>query len=226
MGQIANADETAIYLDMLPNYTLEKKGVKELLLKTSGCEKLRLTVMLAATADGRKLSPFLILKRRTLPKLKSFPKDVIVRAQEKGWMTEELMLVWLKLVWSRRPAAFLNQPSMLVLDEFKGHVTDSVKDKLCKMKIELVIRGGMTSVLQPTDVSINKSFKGRLRQQYLTWIVDPACELTETGKIRHAAPSEIARWVLAAWKAIPESIIVRCFKMCCISNALDGFERR
>jgi hypothetical protein len=72
------------------------------------------------------------------------------------------------------------------------------------------------------DVSINKSFKDRLRQQYLTWIVDPARELTETGKIKCAAPSEVARWVLAAWKAIPESIIVRSFKKCCISNALDG----
>ena len=51
MGQMASADETAIY-DMPPNYTLEEKGVKEVLLKTTGCEKLRLTVMLAATADG------------------------------------------------------------------------------------------------------------------------------------------------------------------------------
>jgi hypothetical protein len=44
------------------------------------------------------------------------------------------MLEWLKLVWSRRPGAFLNQPSMLVLDAFKGHVTDSVKDLLRIMK--------------------------------------------------------------------------------------------
>jgi len=77
---------------MPPNYTLEKKGVKEVLLKITGCEKLRLTVMLAATADGRKLPPLLILKTKTLPKSEAFPKDVIVRAQEKGWMTEELML--------------------------------------------------------------------------------------------------------------------------------------
>jgi len=41
-----------------------------------------------------------------------------------------------------------------------------------------------------------------------------------------AAPSEVARWVSAAWKAIPESIIVRSFKKCCISNALDGSEGR
>jgi hypothetical protein len=38
MEQIANADEAAAYLDMPPNYTLEKKGVKEILLKTPGCK--------------------------------------------------------------------------------------------------------------------------------------------------------------------------------------------
>ena len=90
------------------------------------------------------------------------------------------------------------------------------------MKTELVvIPGGMTSVLQPMDVSINKPFKDRLSHQYLTWIADPARELTETGKIKCAASSEVARWVSAAWKAILESIIIRSFKKCCISNALD-----
>ena len=80
MGQMANANETAIYLDIPPNYTLEKKGMKEVLLETTGCEKLRLIIMLAATADGRKLPPLLILKRKTLTKSEVFPKDIIVRA--------------------------------------------------------------------------------------------------------------------------------------------------
>jgi len=57
IGQMANADETAIYLDMPPNYTLEKKGVKDILLKTTGCEKLRLTVMLAAMLMGENYHP-------------------------------------------------------------------------------------------------------------------------------------------------------------------------
>jgi hypothetical protein len=93
--------------------------------------------------------------------------------------TSKWFLTWLKIVWSHRPESFLNQPLMLVLDAFKGHLTDSVRDQLCKMKTELVvIPGGMTSVLQPMDVSINKHFKDRMRQQYLTWIADPAHELT------------------------------------------------
>jgi len=32
---------------------------------------------------------------------------------------------------------------------------------------------------------------------------------------------EVIRCMLTAWKAIPDSIIVRSFKKCCISNALD-----
>jgi hypothetical protein len=37
----------------------------------------------------------------------------------------------------------------------------------------------------------------------------------------HAAPSEIAWWVSASWKSIQENIILRTFKKCFISNALD-----
>ena len=37
-------------------------------------------------------------------------------------------------------------------------------------------------------------------------------------------PSEVARRVSAARKAISESIIIRYFKKCCISNVLDGSE--
>jgi hypothetical protein len=51
-----------------------------------------------------------------------------------------------------------------------------------------------------------------------------AHDLTETGKIKCAAPSEVAWWVSAAWKAIPESTIIRSFKKCCIRNALYGSE--
>ena len=60
------------------------------------------------------------------------------------------------------------------LDAFKGHLTDSVKNQLRKINTELVMPGEITSVLQPMDVSINKPFTDRLRQQYLTWISDPA----------------------------------------------------
>ena len=61
-------------------------------------------------------------------------RDVIVRAQEKGWMTKELMLEWVKLVWNRRPEFSQN---FLSLDAFKGHLTDAVKNSLRKTDCEL-----------------------------------------------------------------------------------------
>jgi hypothetical protein len=63
-----------------------------------------------------------------------------------------------------------------------------------------------------------------VRQQYLTWIADPARELTETWKIKSASFSEIVRFISAERKAITERIIVRSFKKYCLNNALDGSE--
>ena len=211
------------------NYTITEKGTKEVFIKTSGCEKQRVTVMLAITGDGRKLPPFLIFKRKTNPKTpkseKLFPDDVIVRNQEKGWMTETLMFDWLRNVWEIRPGGLSKIPSMLCLDAFRGHLTDAVREKIHSLASDLVvIPAGMTSVLQPLDVSINKPFKGYVQEQYEKWFCEPNRELTPTGKIKRAAPHIVANWVSAAWKRIEGPMIVKSFKKCCISSALDGSE--
>lgn len=229
MGQIGNADETPVWFDMPRNYTIAEKGTKEVPIKTSGYEKQRVTVMLAITADGRKLTPFVIFKRKTSPKTKAneklFPHDVIVRCQEKGWMTESLMLDWLKSVWGRRPGALLNLPSILCLDAFRGHLTDAVKKNIRGLNSELVvIPAGMTSVLQPLDVSVNKPFKTYVQEEYEKWLCEPNKEMTPTGKIKRAAPQVVAHWISAAWKRIPAPIIEKSFKKCCISNELNGSE--
>jgi hypothetical protein len=57
--------------------------------------------MLSVLADVRKLTPFVILRRKNLPKEK-LPTRIIFKCNEKGWVTEELMVEWLKEVWHRR----------------------------------------------------------------------------------------------------------------------------
>jgi len=34
----------------------------------------------------------------------------------------------------------------------------------------------------------------------------------------------VARWVKKAWDDVPEEVVKRSFKKCCLSNALDGTE--
>lgn len=224
LGQIGNADQTPVFFDMPSNTTVADKGAKSVVVKTTGNEKARLTVMLCVLADGRKLPPFVILRRKTLPKEK-LPQGIVYRCQEKGWMTSDLVLDWIKVVWNRRPGASLKQRGMLVLDAFRGHLTPSVKKALSDEHTDLVvIPGGMTSQLQVLDVSINKPFKDKIRQQYTEWMLSGAHTLTPTGKIQKPAVSLISQWILTAWNSITPESIVKGFKRCCISNALDGSE--
>jgi hypothetical protein len=80
---MGNADETPVFFDMLANTTVDIKGSKSVLVKTTGHEKLRITVMLSVLADGRKLTPFVILKTKNLPKEK-LPTGIVFKCNKKG----------------------------------------------------------------------------------------------------------------------------------------------
>ena len=123
IGQVGNMDEVPLMFDIPLNKTVDVKGTKTIMIKTSGNEKTRYTVVLACCADGTKLPPSLIFKRKTLP------KDVIlhgiyVHVHSKGWMDGERMKLWLEKVWSKRPGGLLKKTSLLVCDQFKAHVTE------------------------------------------------------------------------------------------------------
>jgi hypothetical protein len=105
--------------DMPANTTVDAKGSKSVLVKTAGHKKLRITVMLSILAGGRKLSPFVILKRKNLPK-EELPTGIIFKCNEQGWMMEELTVEWLKEVWHKRPDALLKKREILVFRCFKG----------------------------------------------------------------------------------------------------------
>ena len=68
-------DETPVYMDVLPHKTVNEKGANIVLIKSTGHEKSRYTVVLALMADGKKLPPMIIFKRKTNPP-GNFPKGV------------------------------------------------------------------------------------------------------------------------------------------------------
>ena len=62
LSQIANMDETPIFLNMTRTKTIAKIGSKTVNIKTHGQEKVRVTAILWNVADGAKLPPMLIFK--------------------------------------------------------------------------------------------------------------------------------------------------------------------
>jgi hypothetical protein len=57
LSQIRTSDETPVYFDTSPNFIVDDTGAKFVADKTSGHEKMRVTVMLVLLADGSKLPP-------------------------------------------------------------------------------------------------------------------------------------------------------------------------
>ena len=53
-------DETAVWHEMISNITVTDKGAKSVVLKTTGHEKSKVTVTLAAKANGDKLKPYIV----------------------------------------------------------------------------------------------------------------------------------------------------------------------
>ena len=97
LSLIGNADQTPLTFDMPSNSTVDSKGTKSVSIMTTGHEKDRFTVMLACLGDGTKLPPYVVFKRKTLPKDLVLPRGIHVRAQAKGWMDESLVEDWLNI---------------------------------------------------------------------------------------------------------------------------------
>ncbi|CAI7815445.1 unnamed protein product [Closterium sp. NIES-53] len=126
-------------------------------VESVGYQKQRMTMMLACTADGVKLKPWVFFKRKALPK-GDFPSDVVVACHENGWMDSEGIIRWLEeCVKPFLKPRFGRQAksSMVVLDSYHGHLIEGVKETLREMNsVPAIIPSGCTAEVQPLDVSI------------------------------------------------------------------------
>ena len=221
---IINMDETPVYFDLVPGKTVNEKGAKSVLIRRTGNEKRHFTVVLAVSANGHVLPPMIIFKGKRALKF-DFPKDWIVTVQEKGWMDGELMLRWIRDIYLKFTK---KDRSLLVLDSFRGHLTDSVKKTLRKGNtVMAVISGGCTSKLQPLDVSINKPLMSELRRSWTGYIRDASKVGRDTGeRVKSASKETVVNWIESAVNSLIErpDMVRKSFKACGISNNLNGCE--
>jgi hypothetical protein len=99
-------------------------------------------------------------------------------------MISELLEDWLGCVWERRPGALSKPRSVLTMDTYRGHLSGRIRNRLRNKNTDLaIIPSGITSQLQPLDVSFNKSFKHLVRKHYVAWLNKHNHTLTPSGKI-------------------------------------------
>ena len=142
-----------------------------------------------------------------------------------GWMDGEGIKLWLEKVWSKHPGGLLKKPSLLVCNQFKAHITESTKRLATKLRKHItVIPGGLTSQLQPLDVSVNKPFKGFMHEVWAKWTEVPTHHVTLAGRVKWPSISNVCKWVKNSWQQVKSETTVKSFKKCGISNVLDGSE--
>lgn len=218
MAQVVNMDEVPLTFDCPPSRTVNTTGEKSINIITTGNEKTSFTCVLACAANGDKLKPLIIFRRKTMPK-GNFPPDVVIRCNEKGWMSEEIMLEWLAEVWKKRKNSFFQPSGLLIMDSMRAHLVDSVKAAARKNAATLaIIPGGLTKILQPLDLAVNKSFKSKIRKLWETWMVEGLHSYTKSGKMRKATYEDVASWVSLAWKDVSSKTVMSGFKAANISE--------
>lgn len=140
-------DQTPLAFDFLSTRTYDAKGSKTIWVKESrsGWDKRQATLQVCVYADGvNRCKPLLIFigavarDSRRVKEERRYAKDVEVVWNPKAWCNKDIMLAWLKGLWtgsSQYPTIGPNkEPRFLCLNAFKAHLTPAVRSMLKEQK--------------------------------------------------------------------------------------------
>ena len=191
---IFNADEFSIFLQALPNKTLELKGEKWTGSKHS---KVRFTGMSAASAAGEKL-PLLLIRKAKIPRCFKNGKSLLCmhKAQTKSWMDSQTFLDQ-KFVKNRKIAfivdncpVHLHMPGLMAIDL-------------------IVLPPNKTFVTQPMDQGVIRSLKAKFCAKATCKYfkaIDSSIELPNITILDAIIMFE------RLWFTLPNRKIINCFK--------------
>ena len=221
-SSILAMDETPVWNDMVSSTTVDKTGSKDVPLKTTGHEKVRVSVCLAAKGDGTKLKPFVVFagaKRESKALHEEYKRQCSVASSTNGWMNEELTLRWINEI----VGTFAFNKRLLAWDSYEAHMTEDVKLRLKEINTEsVIVPGGCTKHIQAPDVVWNKPFKQKVAELYDEWLSNGVHEFTESGNMKPVPRRLVLDWILTAWKALPKEMVESSFKKCTLTIDDNG----
>ena len=169
-SSIIAMDEMPVWSDMVSETTIDTTGKKTVTLKSTGHQKSRVSVCLAAKDDGTKLKPFIVFKqakREVAPLHQKFKSQAYIAGSVNAWMTKELTNEWVNHILG----SFAFGRRQLAWDSYECHMEDSVVQSMRSKKIDVVIvPGGCTRYIQAPDVLWNKPFKAACTEEYDNWM--------------------------------------------------------
>ena len=136
----------------------------------------------------------------------------------------------------RKKLSSPNQPALLIMDVFKGQMTNPVLKKLEEHNILLIrVLGNMTHLFQPLNLTFNGNFKQLIKQKFVEWHANKVTRALDDGqdlesitidfKLSTVKPLD-AKWVMEAYNhmtpCIGKDICLEGCKKSGIQEALEN----
>lgn len=87
--------------------------------------------------------------------------------------------------------------------------------KTCPLIEILLLPHNTTSILQPLDVGVNKSFKSYIKYKYMDWLIKFFDEKkTVPDLIKEERNRLLVNWIKESWNNIDNDIINNSFEFC------------
>ena len=200
---VFNLDETALFYKLLPNRTLchqaKAKGAKS--------NKDRVSLAFCVSFTGEKLLPLVIgkaAKPRCLRDLDLNKIGVRYTNSFKSWMTSAIFQEYLKDL--NKKMVKEKRKILLLIDNAPSHI---VGEELTNITIKFLPKD-TTSVLQPLDQGIIRSFKAYYKMALIKHLIAVGNNTPET--MRRINLGVVVHWISDAWKKVSEMTITNCFK--------------
>ncbi|XP_064103302.1 tigger transposable element-derived protein 1-like [Macrobrachium nipponense] len=230
--QIFNVDETGLYWKKLPNRTYI--SVEETTAPGFKASKDRLTLLFGANAEGDcKLKPALIYHSENPRALKGYVKTFLPcywYSNKKGWMTGSIFKDYigklekeLELYCEKEEIPF---KILLILDNAPSHPL-SIENLSSNIQFAF-LPPNTTSLLQPCDQGIIKTFKSYYLRSTLTDMV----ARTQTDKMtvkeywKQFTIKDALRFIKESWEKVPRKCLNGVWKHLCPQLVHDfvGFD--
>lgn len=200
-ADLYNADETALFYQMLPNRTLELKGRD---CRGGKQSKLRVTVLLCANSDGSDKRIPLVIGRNARPRCFKGTKRMPVKyvANSKAWMSREIFTEWLKAF--NEDVKRQGRHICLLLDNCSAHHIEGLQ--LSNIELQY-LPANCTSLIQPLDKGIINSFKCCYRRRVIQKIILDIRFERQTKIDIYQAIEMLA----ASWQEVKADTVANCF---------------